>query len=462
MADIPLTMPKMSMTMEEGTLTEWHVAEGDVIAKGDVVAVVMTDKVDMEVESPAAGTVTQLLCAEGDVVPVGGNIAIVASEEDDLLGDLFSGDGGDAGADASGGIDTAADPGASAAPDSPPGPSGSGEVAGGAADGPMPPSVPLARKLARDHGLDLRTITPTGPHGTVRVKDVKEAIAASGALRQETRPGAAPGSGTATSPAEGASVAAGGAAGAGSVATASGASAAGAAPAAPVVEAAPEELLGTARERRTRQLTAQAMAATPLIPQFTAFRRMDLSVAARARTGVLKGVSWTTLLLRAYAMLLRGNEQLNGSWAGTGVRRNPTVDVVLAVDTPGGLLVPVLREPDQLGVRELDAQVRAIGASAKEGKVDPSLFGPATGTLSNLGGLGVDRFNALITPPQATALSVGTVGVAPVVEADGTLGARMTCELGLSIDHRVADGADAARALQTIQDLLDDPLRLAL
>jgi len=326
----------------------------------------------------------------------------------------------------------------------------------------MPPSVPLARKLARDHGLDLRTITPTGPHGTVRVKDVKEAIAASGALRQETRPGAAPGSGTATSPAEGASVAAGGAAGAGSVATASGASAAGAAPAAPVVEAAPEELLGTARERRTRQLTAQAMAATPLIPQFTAFRRMDLSVAARARTGVLKGVSWTTLLLRAYAMLLRGNEQLNGSWAGTGVRRNPTVDVVLAVDTPGGLLVPVLREPDQLGVRELDAQVRAIGASAKEGKVDPSLFGPATGTLSNLGGLGVDRFNALITPPQATALSVGTVGVAPVVEADGTLGARMTCELGLSIDHRVADGADAARALQTIQDLLDDPLRLAL
>ncbi|EWS80478.1 hypothetical protein BF93_03235 [Brachybacterium phenoliresistens] len=438
MADIPLTMPKMSMTMEEGTLTEWHVAEGDVIAKGDVVAVVMTDKVDMEVESPAAGTVTSLLCAEGDVVPVGGNIAIVASEEDDLLGDLFSGDGGDAGADASGGIDTAADPGASAAPDSPPGPSGSGEVAGGAADGPMPPSVPLARKLARDHGLDLRTITPTGPHGTVRVKDVKEAITASGAQRQDPA-AAAPAAGT-PAPASGASAAA----------------------AAPVVEAAPEELLGTARERRTRQLTAQAMAATPLIPQFTAFRRMDLSVAARARTGVLKGVSWTTLLLRAYAMLLRGNEQLNGSWAGTGVRRNPTVDVVLAVDTPGGLLVPVLREPDQLGVRELDAQVRAIGASAKEGKVDPSLFGPATGTLSNLGGLGVDRFNALITPPQATALSVGTVGVAPVVEADGTLGARMTCELGLSIDHRVADGADAARALQTIQDLLDDPLRLAL
>ena len=234
------------------------------------------------------------------------------------------------------------------------------------------------------------------------------------------------------------------------------------APAAPVVDAGPEELLGSARERRTRQLTARAMSTTPLIPQFTAFRAMDLSAAARARTGVLKGISWTTLLLRAYALLLRGNPQLNGSWAGDGVKRNPSVDVVLAVDTPGGLLVPVLREPDLQSVRALDAQVREIGTSARSGTVDPSLFGPATGTVSNLGGMGVDRFNALITPPQATALSVGTVGFAPVVEADGTVTGRMSCEIGLSIDHRVADGADAARALQEIQDLLDDPLRLAL
>ncbi|MDN5896793.1 MAG: 2-oxo acid dehydrogenase subunit E2, partial [Nocardioides sp.] len=219
---------------------------------------------------------------------------------------------------------------------------------------------------------------------------------------------------------------------------------------------------GSARDRRTRQLTARAMATTPLIPQFTAFRTMDLSTAARARTGVLKGISWTTLLVRAYALLLRGTPQLNGSWAGDGVKRNPSVDVVLAVDTSGGLLVPVLREPDLQGVRALDAQIREIGASAKAGTVDPSLFGPATGTGSNLGGMGVDRFNALITPPQATALSSGTVGFAPGVEQDGTVTGRMSCELGLSIDHRVADGADAARALQEIQELLDDPLRLAL
>src|SRR5699024_5482586 len=98
MAEIPLTMPKMSMTMEEGTITEWQVAEGDQIAKGDVVAVVMTDKVDMEVESPAAGVITELLHAEGDAVAVGDRIALIASQEEDLLGDLFSGDGGGAAA----------------------------------------------------------------------------------------------------------------------------------------------------------------------------------------------------------------------------------------------------------------------------------------------------------------------------------------------------------------------------
>jgi len=428
MARIPLTMPKMSMTMDEGTLTEWQVAEGDRIAKGDVVAVVMTDKVDMEVESPAAGLVEKLLHGEGDVVPVGGHIALIASEEEDLLGDLFDGGGGEGSGAATeeppapaDGADAAASSAAAA---------GTSSVPASGTEGPLPPAVPLARKLAKDHGLDLREITPTGPHGTVRVKDVKEAIASKEAAATTAPPAsAAPGA---------------------------------ALPAAPVVDAGADELLGTARERRTRQLTAQAMAGTPLIPQFTAYRTMDLSTAARARTGVLKGISWTTLLLRAYALLLRGNEQLNGSWAGDGVRRNPAVDVVLAVDTPGGLLVPVLREPDLTSVRALDAEVRRISASAKAGSVDPSLFGPATGTVSNLGGMGVDRFNALITPPQATALSIGTVGFAPVVEADGTVTGRMSCELGLSIDHRVADGADAARALQEIQDLLDDPLRLAL
>lgn len=431
-AQIPLTMPKMSMTMEEGTLVEWQVAEGDVIAKGDVVAVVMTDKVDMEVESPAAGTVAALLLAEGDVAAVGTPIAMVASEEEDLLGDLFVG-GGDNAAGSASGPDAETEEPVVDGEDAQPAPEPASESPSVATDGPVPPAVPLARKLARDHGLDLREITATGPHGTVRVKDVKQAIARSGAERRDPAPASG---GPAPAPATGV--------------------------AAPVVEAREEELLGTSRERRTRQLTARAMEPTTAVPQFAAFRRLDLSVAARARGGALRGISWTTLMVRAYALLLRAEERLNGSWAGSGVKRNDSVDVVLAVDTPGGLMVPVLREADQQGIRELDAAVREIARSAKEGKLDPSLLGPGTGTVSNLGGMGVDRFTSLVTPPQATALSIGAVGFAPVVEDDGAITARMSCEVGLSLDHRVADGADAARGLQALQDAFDDPLRLAL
>src|SRR5699024_9174064 len=156
MAEIPLTMPKMSMTMEEGTITAWQVAEGDQIAKGDVVAVVMTDKVDMEVESPAAEVITELLHAEGDAVAVGHRTARIDAEEADLLGDRFSGDGGGAAAaaGAAGHEPPPPEQGAAHAQSAGPTPHAGGSEA--AAGGPMPPAVPLARKLAKDHGLDLR------------------------------------------------------------------------------------------------------------------------------------------------------------------------------------------------------------------------------------------------------------------------------------------------------------------
>ncbi|MDO5662176.1 MAG: biotin/lipoyl-containing protein, partial [Brachybacterium sp.] len=186
MAKIPLTMPKMSMTMEEGTVVEWNVAAGDTVAKGDVVAVVMTDKVDMEVESAAAGTVAELLVAEGDTLAVGAPMAMIDSEEDDLLGDLFGGGADDEGASTEGGKadrsevsdhGEGSDP--AGAPEHADTSENSATTDASESPGPrgeMPPAVPLARKLARDHGLDLRDITPTGPHGTVRVKDVKQEI----------------------------------------------------------------------------------------------------------------------------------------------------------------------------------------------------------------------------------------------------------------------------------------------
>jgi pyruvate dehydrogenase E2 component (dihydrolipoamide acetyltransferase) len=199
---------------------------------------------------------------------------------------------------------------------------------------------------------------------------------------------------------------------------------------------------------------------TALIPQFTIWRAFDLTRLAVARKASLKGVSWNTILLRAYALTLREYPSLNGSWGGDGVRTNPHIGVALAIDTPAGLLAPVLREPHTLGIKALDAAIKQLAGTVKAGKADPSSMGGGTGTVSNLGSFGVQRFNALLTPPQATALSLGTVEVQPVIEFDGAIRARTVCEAGLTVDHRVADGADAARAFATMQEILDDPFLL--
>ncbi len=142
------------------------------------------------------------------------------------------------------------------------------------------------------------------------------------------------------------------------------------------------------------------------------------------------------------------------------MRTNTHIGVALAIDTPNGLLAPVLRDPQYLGIKALDAAIKDLAAAVKAGKADPSVMGGGTGTVSNLGSFGVQRFNALLTPPQATALSLGTVEVQPVFDADGSIRARTVCEAGLTVDHRVADGADAARAFATMQEILDDPFLL--
>lgn len=418
MPRLPILMPKMSMTMEEGTVVEWHIDVGASIKSGDVIAIVTTDKVDMDVEATATGTLVEIVAGPDTVVPVGVPICWVDSEADDLLGDLFASPAQPAQSTPPAGQAAAATPLADQAvsPD---------------ATGERVRAVPLARRLAADAGLDLSTIAATGPHRTVRARDVREALAAHQAqpvASQEAAPRRA------SSPAPGI--------------------------AAPSVQADAGELLGDGKERRIRVATAKAMVPSAAIPQFTCYRVIDLTEMARARKASLKGVSWTSVLLRAYALVLRQYPNLNGYWADQGVKGNSEIGISLAVDTPTGLLAPVVPNPDRSTLKLLDAQVKSLAETVKSGKIDPNLFAGGTGTLSNLGGMGVDRFNSILTPPQATALSVGTVGLKPFFDEDGSVIGRMACEVGLTIDHRAADGADAARALQTLQDFLHDPIAL--
>ncbi len=436
MPRVPLNMPKMSMTMEFGTVEQWLIEVGGAVKDGDAIVVVTTDKVDMDVESTTDGTLVEILAQPGEEVPVGRPIAWIESEKDDLLGDLFApapeAEVSTSSTDGAGEADSAVP--SDAISDGPIEVPGAGEADESTAERPR--AVPLARRLAAEAGIDLASVQPGGPHRTIRARDVRAALETRSVEPVETSVSTSSTSGVSTSSTSGVSTSTV------STGTTSG------------------DLLGDAKSRRIRVATARVLEATALTPQFTIWRAFDLSRLAVARTASLKGVSWNTILLRAYALMLREYPSLNGTWAGDGVRTNPHIGVALAIDTPAGLLAPVLRDPHTLGIKALDAAIKQLAGTVKAGKADPSSMGGGTGTVSNLGSFGVQRFNALLTPPQATALSLGTVEVQPVFDAVGAIRARTVCEAGLTVDHRVADGADAARAFATMQEILDDPFLL--
>jgi pyruvate dehydrogenase E2 component (dihydrolipoamide acetyltransferase) len=211
-----------------------------------------------------------------------------------------------------------------------------------------------------------------------------------------------------------------------------------------------------ARRRSVRAAVNRAMTQSATVPQFTVFTDLDLEplAAARGRLG------WTALLVRALATVLRDAPVLNALSTADGVREQEHVGVALAADTPVGLLAPVVRDPDRMPVADLDTAVRRAVEKARSGRLSAADLDGATVTVSNLGGWGVGSFQALLTPPQAAVLSVGAIGPRPVVTADGGLAARTTCTVGLTVDHRAADGADAARLLADLRELVADPHRL--
>ncbi|MDQ0382471.1 dihydrolipoamide acetyltransferase family protein [Amycolatopsis thermophila] len=355
MKESPLVMPKMSMTMTEGTLVTWHKAEGDEVRAGEVVCEVTTDKVDMEVEATTDGTLARIVAQPEDVVAVGEPIAYLATATDDLLEGLFD----------------------TPTPETEPEPEPAAEpVAVPAGPPSWVPAVPAARRAAAERGIDLATITPTGPAATIRLSDL------------------------------------------------------------PPLEVKPR--------RGPRAVIARRMSASTQVPQFVVYRDLELTATGR---------NWTTVFVRALARALREHPRLNAEWADGDVRRHDHVGVALAVDTERGLLAPVLRDPDLDDADVLAERVRDVVRRARAGKLTLAEMSGGTTTLSNLGGFGVDAFHALLSPPQATALAMGRVQE-KVVPVPGGIGLSLRCTVGLTIDHRVGDGADAARLLSTIQDML--------
>jgi pyruvate dehydrogenase E2 component (dihydrolipoamide acetyltransferase) len=455
MREIEVPMPKLSMTMEEGELIAWVKQEGDQVRAGDVIAEVNSDKVEMEVESPADGTLVRHTATEGDVVPVGAPIATLATEAEELLGGLFGpadGDGSAASGDGATTAEAAADEEKTAVETETAGAVGATPAAPAAARTPV---VPAARRRAAELGVDLATVTGTGGDGLVRVDDV-EAAAAAPAGAAAPAPSAAAGAVDGGEPAPSASATLplrGAEPGTGPV------------PAATAPRAAEDvdEVPLSAMRRTVARRLVESMQSTPHVyltitvdaEALLAFRA-ELNRQLRGGGEDLK-VSVNDLIVKACAGLLRTNPDLNVSWGGDKLLVHRRVHVGIAVALDGGLVVPVVRDADRKALTQVAREAKELIGRAREGKLAAAELTGGTFTVSNLGMYGIDRFTAVINPPEAAILAVGAAVAEPVATEDGGVEVHRRMRLTLSIDHRALDGATGARFLAQLKSVLEQP-----
>jgi pyruvate dehydrogenase E2 component (dihydrolipoamide acetyltransferase) len=451
-----IEMPKLSDTMKEGVLRKWRKNEGETIAPGDVVAEVETDKATMDFESFDEGVLLKRLVADGATVPVGAPIAIYGARGEDIAAMVTEAGNRSAGGKPAGnGTNRPAPVAAKPAPAPLP-----ADVAPAArpvpAARPAParpaPAVatngheagrilasPLARRLADDLGVNLRSVQGTGPGGRIIERDIKAAAEAPPApapmanvpradaslpspilpeRRAEARPAA-------TAPAE-------------------------------------DQVQPLSLMRKT--IARRLLESKTTIPHFylTATADMDAAMGFRQQVSEVHGakLSVNDLIIKAVALALRRVPEANASWSDEGIVRHARVDISMAVAIEDGLLTPVLRGADVKTLGQIAQEARALAEQARTRKLRPEDMTGGTFSISNLGMMGIDDFCAIINPPEAGILAVGRVRKEPVVKDDKiVIGQRMS--LTVSCDHRVIDGAVGAKLLQTIVSILERPMTLA-
>jgi pyruvate dehydrogenase E2 component (dihydrolipoamide acetyltransferase) len=452
MADI--VMPRLSDTMEEGTILRWLKHDGEEVHRGEELVEIETDKAAMTYESDLHGTL-QTVAAEGDTLPVGELIARVG-----VPGDGLAAAGGAAAAEhASGGGEAAADrPVPSAAAESVTNASDDVNAAApqSTASGGSPVSTtdpgervkasPLARRIARESGVDLGTLSGSGPGGRVVKADVE--AAGGGAAAGASIVGA--GSATPTAP---------------TPTTAAGAVSAVAGTGEDVMTAKGQTTTETLT--RMQQTIARRMAESKAtIPDFTLQSDVDMEDCVKLRAQ-LKAISsedaptYNDMVVKACALALREHPRANGSYKDGALQLHSRVNIGVAVAAQDALVVPTVFDADSKALGEIAREARALAARVRDGSITPPELGGGTFTVSNLGMYGIKSFSAIINPPQAAILSVGSVEQRVVVR-DGELTPRHTMTLTLVCDHRILYGADAAEFLARIRELLQAPASLTL
>ncbi|MBW9117481.1 pyruvate dehydrogenase complex dihydrolipoamide acetyltransferase [Rhizobium cauense] len=440
---INITMPALSPTMEEGNLAKWLVKEGDTVKSGDIIAEIETDKATMEVEAVDEGTVAKIVVPAGtEGVKVNALIAVLAA------------DGEDVSAAASGAGSPAPAPKAAEAPkaevaSAAPAPAAAAPVPAAApaaapAGGNRTFSSPLARRLAKEAGIDLSAIAGSGPHGRVVKVDVEAAVAGGGA---KAAPAAAAPQAAAQAPA-------------------------------PVAKPASDDAVLKLFEPGSYELVPhdgmrkviakRLVESKQTVPHFyvTVDCELDALMSLRAQLNDAAPrkdgapaykLSVNDMVIKALALALRDVPDANVSWTESNMVKHKHADVGVAVSIPGGLITPIVRKAEEKTLSAISNEMRDLGKRAKDRKLKPEEYQGGTSSVSNMGMMGVKQFAAVINPPHATILAVGAGEQRPVVK-NGQLAVATVMTVTLSTDHRCVDGALGAELLQAFKGYIENPM----
>ena len=439
---INITMPALSPTMEEGNLAKWLVKEGDKVSSGDVLCEIETDKATMEVESVDEGTVAKLVVAAGtEGVKVNALIAILAADGEDVAA-AASGGGAAPAAKAEPAKTEAAPAKTEAAPAAAPA-TVAAQAAAPASSGTRTFSSPLARRLAKDAGIDISAVSGTGPHGRVIKKDVETAVAGGGAKAAPAA--AAPATAAAAAPlAKGASDEA-------------------------VLKNFAEGSYELVPHDGMRKVIAKRLQESKqTIPHFYVSvdceldallaLRAQLNAAAPERDGKpAYKLSVNDMVIKALALALRDVPDANVSWTETNMVKHKHADVGVAVSIPGGLITPIVRSAELKSLSAISNEMKDLGARAKSRKLKPEEFQGGTTAVSNMGMMGVKNFAAVVNPPHATILAIGA-GEERVVVKKGQMVVANVMTVTLSTDHRAVDGALGAELLGAFKRYIESPM----
>ena len=437
-----VVMPRLSDSMEEGTVLAWMKAVGDEVAVGDELVEIETDKANMVYESDVAGTLTEIVAEEGATLPIGEVIARVgeAGSEQRAASSAQRADAGDelpAASERSGRAAGRAEPGR-AASSGPAEPGRAASSSGGEAAGGRIKASPLARRIAGERGVDLAGLSGSGPGGRIVKADVEAAPSGDGAAPEA--PAAPEIAGPPSPPAAAAE--------------------------------SPETARGSAEQielTRLQQTIARRMAESKATaPHFYLTTEIDMSraVEARARIKAAAGEgdivpSFNDMVVKACALALREFPRANGAYRDGKVEEYSRINVGIAVAAQDALVVPTVFDADRKGLRQIAAESRAAAERVRAGTITPPELSGGTFTVSNLGMFGITSFSAVINPPQAAILAVGSIEQVPVVRDDAIVpGHRMS--VNLACDHRILYGADGAKFVARVRDLLEEPVFLAM